>query len=47
MPSLCGSLPFIDHVAQMRMDDAIMDTELELTQEVEVEVNEKSMKGNK
>ena len=21
MSSLCGSLPFIDHVAQMRMDD--------------------------
>ena len=39
MPSLCGSLPFIDHATQIRMDETIMDRELESTQEVEVEMN--------
>ena len=36
MPFLCGLLPFIDHVAQMRMDD-IIEAEVELTLEIETE----------
>ena len=39
MPSLCGSLPFIDHATKMRMDDATMDKELESTQEAKDEMN--------
>ena len=37
MPSLCGSLPFIDHAAQMRLDDATTDVD------IEVEMNEVEM----
>ena len=40
MSSLCGSLPFIDHVAQMQMNDVIetnVETEVESVVEVDVE----------
>ena len=39
MPSFRGLLPFIDHAAQMRMDDDTMDRDLELIQEAKVEMN--------
>ena len=39
MPSLCGSLPFIDHAAQMRLDDATTDVDIEVDMN-EVEMDE-------
>ena len=38
MPTLCGSLPFIDNDAQMQMRD-ITEIEVETEAELDVEIN--------
>ena len=48
MPSLCGSLPFIDHAAQVRMDD-ITETKMEIEAElaIKIEVEAVDMESRK